>query len=67
MEDYKGSGNIREKAGEEERREEGDKSLFVCVCVLYVRVHVYMCMQQSLYVNIYSCWNFVSISSYIPL
>lgn len=45
MEDYKGSGNIREKAGEEERREEGDKSLFVCVCVLYVRVHVYMCMQ----------------------
>lgn len=31
MEDYRGTGNIREKAGEEGRREEGDKSfIFLC-------------------------------------
>lgn len=43
MEDYKGSGNIREKAGEKERREEGDKSLFICVCVICTCscLHVY--------------------------
>lgn len=66
MEDYRGTGNIREKAGEEGRKEEGDKS-FIFVCVAYVRVHVCMCVQQSLYANVYRRWSSPLVSSSIDL
>lgn len=57
MEDYRGTGNIREKAGEEGRREEeGDKSFnffvwYMCV-FMFACVYSRACMQMYIDVGV---------------